>query len=234
MVAGSAPKTLRRTRSDPSHISEQILGAFSDRAKRIGLRNLIMTELATELRMSASTLYRLYPSKEALAAACVERWADELGAAEAAKGEPIVGRDGFDQFMLWVEAWADANALLSPAFAHDLKTDYPAVWRRYREIVDERKRRGAALLRPLLKPELDRRVALALLDVIFKTVLEAGFADRLGISRREAIRSAMSVWAGGALARSGKLRSLRGSKPKARRSAPRTAAASDPRPRPRQ
>jgi AcrR family transcriptional regulator len=201
-------------RADPEHVSAQILDAFSARAKRIGLRTLLMTELATELRMSASTLYKLYPSKEALAAACVDRWADELGAAEAAKRDSKAGADGFDQFMRWVEAWADANASISPAFAHDLETDYPAVWRRYREIVDERKRRGAALLRPMLKPEVDRRVALALLDVIFKTVLEPEFANRLGISRREAIRSAISVWAGGALARGGKLRSLRGMKSK--------------------
>lgn len=198
----------RRARLDLEHASKQILDTFSAKAKREGLRALIMTELATELRMSATTLYRLYPSKEALAAACVERWVDELSAAEAAR-RGAVARDGFDQFLLWIDAWAEANASLSVAFARDLKADYPAVWARYRQIVRERKRQGAALLRPLLKPDVDQRVAFALLNLIFTTVLEPEFADRLHISRREAIRSAVSIWAGGALSRRGKVRALR-------------------------
>lgn len=198
----------RRTRLDLDQVREQILAAFSAKAKRFGLRALIMTDLAAELRMSATTLYRLFPSKEALALACVERWANELGAAEATKRDPA--RSGFEQYMHWLEAWADANAALSPAFARDLKSDYPAVWQRYREVLNERKRRGAALLRPLLKPDVDARVAFALLDRIFALVLDPQFADRLSVSRREAIRGAVSIWASGALARRGELRSLRG------------------------
>ena len=165
-----------------------------------------MNELATELRMSVSTLYKLYPSKEALAAACVDRWVHELGASKISKPE---GSDGFDQFMLWIDAWADANASISPDFARDLRSDYPVVWRRYREVIDTQKRRGAALLRPLLKPEVDAGVAFALLDRIFAIVLQPEFADRLHISRREALRSAVTIWAGGALSRRGKLRSVR-------------------------
>jgi hypothetical protein len=114
--------------------------------------------------------------------------------------------------MHWIDAWADANAALSPAFMQDLKTEYPAVWDTYRSVVSERKARGAALLRPLLKPEVDERVAFAVLDTIFTTVLAPEFATRLQVSRREAIRSAVAIWAGGALARRGQLRSLRSSK----------------------
>jgi AcrR family transcriptional regulator len=213
---GARRNTTKRARAAAAQVGERILEAFSSKAKRIGLRALTMTELASELHMSAATLYRLYPSKEALALACVDRWADELGAAEATQRDrrdpKAVTRDGFERYMLWIEAWADANAALSPAFARDLKSDYPAVWQRYREIVEDRKRRGALLLRPLLKPSVDERVAFAVLNTIFMTVLEPDFADRLHVSRREAIRSAVSIWAGGALNRQGKLRSLRGGK----------------------
>jgi len=76
--------------------------------------------------------------------------------------------------------------------------------------VNQRKALGAALLRPLLKPELDQNVALAVLDLIFTAVLPPEFADRLRISRREAIHTAVSIWAGGALDRSAKLPVLRG------------------------
>ena len=114
--------------------------------------------------------------------------------------------------MHWIDAWVEANANLSPAFARDLQTDYPAVWGRYREIVETRKRLGAVLLRPLLKPGVDERVAFALLNTIFGTVLEPEFADRLHISRRDALRSAVQIWAGGALARKSQVRPLRASK----------------------
>jgi AcrR family transcriptional regulator len=211
-----AESTSRRSRVDPEHVSAQILDAFTVKAKRIGLRALIMTELASELRMSASTLYKLYPSKESLASACVDRWADELGAAEVTRRKPqrvergaAVPRDGFDRFLLWVDAWADANAALSPAFTRDLRTDYPSVWRRYGAVVRARKRRGAEMLRPLLKPDVDERVAFALLDRIFSIVLDPEFADRLHVSRREALRTAVSIWAGGALTRSGTPESAR-------------------------
>jgi AcrR family transcriptional regulator len=208
---------VRRSRNDSEQLRAHVLDTFSARAKRFGLRALLMTELATELRISATTLYKLYPSKEALAMACVERWANDLGAAEAAKKDPRAARDDFEQYMHWIDAWADANAALSPAFMHDLKTEYPAVWQTYRSVISERKRRGAALLRPLLKPEVDARVAFAVLDTIFATVLAPDFATRLQVSRREAIRSAVAIWAGGALARRGQLRSLRSAKKAAKR-----------------
>jgi hypothetical protein len=97
-------------------------------------------------------------------------------------------------------------------FRRDLETDYPAVWRRYREVVRERKERGAALLRPIVKEDLDKDVALAVLDLILTTVLQPEFADRLRVSRHDAIRMAVSIWAGGALERRGKLRPIRGDK----------------------
>jgi AcrR family transcriptional regulator len=210
MPASNARRgAVRRPRVDPERQRNQILETFSAKAKRLGIRALIMTELATELRISAATLYKLYPSKEALALACVDRWANELGAAEAAKRDPKRPRDGFEQYMHWIDAWAEANALLSSSFIRDLQTDYPAVWRRYRDVMRERKRRGAALLRPLLKPGLDERVAFAVLNHIFTVVLAPDFATRLHVSRRDALRIAISIWAGGALTRQGQLRSVR-------------------------
>lgn len=202
-------KPARRTRVEPHELREQILDAFSAKAKTTGIRGVMMGELASELRVSASTLYKHFASKDALTLACVERWADELGAAEAAEPSAVSPRDGFGQFMHWVDAWADANATLSPAFARDLQSDYPAAWRRYRDEIQQRKQRGAALLRPVLKPDIDERVSLAVLDLILTTVLRPEFADRLRISRHEALRSAVAIWAGGAVDRRGKLRALR-------------------------
>jgi AcrR family transcriptional regulator len=198
----------RRRQGKPEQQRERILAAFSTRAKRDGIRAVAMAELAGELRMSASTLYKHFSSKEALTLACVERWALELAGTEAAEAAPTASRDPLERFMLWVDAWADANAALSPAFARDLRSDYPAAWERFREVVRERKRRGADLLRPVLRSDLDERVAFEVLEVILDTVLRPEFADRLRISRHEAIRSAVRIWAAGAVDRQGELREL--------------------------
>jgi AcrR family transcriptional regulator len=210
MPSAGASKT--RGRPDSQRVRSQILDAFSAKAKRIGIRSVMMAELASELRMSASTLYKHFPSKEALTLACVERWALELAASEAAESSPGQRLDGFEQFMHWADAWADANAVLSPAFARDLRSDYPEAWQRYAEVIRERQRRGVELLRPVLKPDLDERVAFAVLELIMNAVLRPEFADRLRISRHEAIRGAISIWAAGAVDRRGQLRALRESR----------------------
>jgi AcrR family transcriptional regulator len=179
-------------------VRERILDAFSQKAKRIGIRGVMMAQLASELRMSATTLYKQFPSKEALTIACVERWVDELAAAEAARPDPKAKRTGLDQFMHWLDAWSSANAELSPAFARDLQSDYPKAWKRMRKIAQDRSARGVALVRPLIRSEIDQRVALALLELIVTRVQRPEFAARLGISRKEAIRGALRVWATGA------------------------------------
>jgi AcrR family transcriptional regulator len=202
-------KAARRVRVAPEQARQQIVAAFATKAQAVGLRGVMMGEIASELRVSASTLYKHFPSKEALTLACVERWADEFAAAGAALDNPRLKRTPFDQFVHWLDVWADAHAALSPAFVRDLESDYPTAFARFRAVVRQRKQEGAALLRPQLKPELDERVALAVLDLILTTVLRPEFADRLRISRHEAIRTAVSIWAGGALDRRGQLRSLR-------------------------
>jgi len=203
-------KPTRRTRVNPDQVREQILAAFSDKAKHVGIRGVMMAELASELRMSIATLYKQFPSKEALTIACVERWVDELAARDAARPDPKLKRPGFDQFMHWVDGWASAQATLSPAFLHDLQSDYPAAFKRFSELAKERSSRGAALVRPLVKTDLDPTVALAVLDLIVSTVQRPEFSDKLGISRREAVRTAVTIWASGAIDRKGKLRELGG------------------------
>ena len=66
--------------------------------------------------------------------------------------------------------------------------------------IEERKRVGSELLRPLLKPELNAEVALEILSLALARVADPKFADRMGTSRSEAIQTAVSVWASGAIA----------------------------------
>ena len=195
--------------SDPSvdRVRERILQAFSEKAKRSGLRSVVMAELASELRMSATTLYKHFSSKEELVLALVERWAMEVAAAEALTSEQAQHRTPLDLVRHWAEVWSVSMSELSVAFIQDLQREYPVAWKLFWEGIEERKRVGSELLRPLLKPELNAEVALETLSLA--RVADPIFADRLGTSRSEAIQTAVSVWATGAVAQEGQFRPTR-------------------------
>src|SRR5262245_19749840 len=48
--------------ADAERVRERILVAFSAKAKRAGIRAVVMGELASELRMSPMTLYKHFPA----------------------------------------------------------------------------------------------------------------------------------------------------------------------------
>ena len=187
------------TRQDAQQVRERILAAFSERAKRSGIRGIVMAELLQGLHMSASTLYQHFPSKNDLVTASVERWAGEI-AGDAFAGKPSKdARVIYDQLIAWAEAWAEAQAQFAPAFISDLQRDYPAAWEIFQRHVTTSKRNGAARLTPGLKSGLQPEIALALLGLILTHITDPELPDRLRVSRHEFIRPAVSIWAGGAL-----------------------------------
>ena len=58
--------------------SQQVLDAMERRFAKDGIHAVVVSDLARELGMSTKTLYRLFPSKDDLVLAVVERWADRL------------------------------------------------------------------------------------------------------------------------------------------------------------
>jgi AcrR family transcriptional regulator len=190
-------------------VRERILQAFSLKAKRSGLRSVVMAELASELRMSATTLYKHFSSKEELVLALVERWVMEVAAAEAVTSEQAEHRTPLDLVRHWAEVWSVSMSELSVAFIQDLQREYPVAWKLFWEGIEERKRVGSELLRPLLKPELNAEVALEILSLALARVADPKFADRMGTSRSEAIQTAVSVWASGAVAQQDHVRPIR-------------------------
>jgi AcrR family transcriptional regulator len=187
-----------RTPVDTDPVRERILAAFSERARRSGIRGIVIAELLQELRMSASTLYHHFPSKEDLVMASVERWAGEI-AADAFVGRPSKDEGViYDQLIAWADAWSEAQARFSPAFITDLQR-YPAAWDLFQQHLTASKRQGASLLTPGLKPGLHPNVALALLGLILTHITDPELPDRLRVSRHELIRTSIAIWAGGAL-----------------------------------
>ena len=103
------------------------------------------------------------------------------------------------QVMTWAEAWSARVIQYAPAFWTDLARDHPALWARLQRDLDERKAKGAALLLPYLRPGLVPAAAFGLLDLIYTHSHDPRRCDRQGVARRDAIRTALSIWAEGAL-----------------------------------
>jgi AcrR family transcriptional regulator len=206
MSAATARRSQNAAEQRAQQVRERILAAFSERAKRSGLRSVVMVELASELRMSATTLYKHFASKEELVVELVERWVMEVAAAEAVTPEQAERRTALDLVRHWAEVWSVSMSQLSVAFIQDLQREYPEAWKLFWEGLEERKRVGAELLRPLLRPDINGDVALELLSFVLARVADPKFADELGTSRSEAIQTAVAVWAAGAVARQDRLR----------------------------
>jgi len=129
----------RKTRPDsPSERDEAvrrlILDTGFDRFRRFGTRRITMDELARELRLSKKTIYRHFPTKEALVRACMDRIAGTIQ-------QEILTTLGGDQKaaekLRRIQAsFAKLGPLITSEFVTDLKLEFPHLW----EEIDRRRR----------------------------------------------------------------------------------------------
>ena len=207
--AKGKPRSSRASAPESARVRERILVAFSSKAKRSGIRAVVMGELATDLRMSAMTLYKHFASKDELVEAMIDAWALELAAIRALDLEHADDPDSLVEKLLdWADAWTASLAHVSPAFFKDLHRDHHACWTRFQKQIDARKWAAAPLLRAFLRPDLEPNVALQMLDHLVTWAADPRSAEQLGVSRREAVRTAVLVWGGGALQRPPRLRAV--------------------------
>ena len=179
---------------------ERILAAFSARARRSGIRAIPMGELAAELRMSAMTLYKHFASKDELVTAMVDAWALELAALDALEWEKAEScASALEVLLSWADTWTASLARVSPTLFADLQRDHPIAWKRFQAQIDERKQIAAKHLTPFLREDVHPGVAILMLDSLVMQAADPGFVETVGISRREAVRSALALWGGGAL-----------------------------------
>jgi AcrR family transcriptional regulator len=208
-VRKTAAKPRNAAAPDAERVRDRILVAFSSKAKRSGIRAVVMGELASDLRMSPVTLYKHFASKDELVSAMVDAWALELAAIDALDLGHIADCDAaLERLLAWADAWTASLSNVSPSFFSDLSRDHPECWQRFQKQIDARKWAAAPLLSPFLQPELNANVALQMLDRIVTQAADPRYAERLGVSRREAVHTAVSIWCGGALTQAPKLRAL--------------------------
>lgn len=192
------PGRLPALGTDPDEARERIIDAFLSRARQIGIRSVVMGELASDLHMSPSTLYRYFRSKKDLVEACAESWADDLAAATSLDEIPP-NSSPTEQVSLWADSWADSVSRYSNAWWRDLRRGYPDAWATFEHAIRLQKERGAARLRPYLRNDVHAGIALAVIELIIDNIPDPDLCDKLGVTRREAIRSAIALWSRGAL-----------------------------------
>ena len=181
-------------------VRQRILTAFSERARRSGIRAIPMGDLAAELRMSPMTLYKHFASKDELVAAMVDAWALELAALDALEWEKAEScSSALEVLLRWADIWTASLARVSPALFADLQRDHPAAWKRFEAQIGERKQIAAKYLAPFLRDDVHAGVAILMLDSLVMQSADPGFVETVGISRRESVRSALAIWGGGAL-----------------------------------
>ena len=195
-----APRTSRKADETPAQVRERILRTFSAKARRSGIRSVLMGELASELRISPMTLYKHFESKDDLVSATVEAWACEITAIDALEWDKAVTCEAALQVLLsWADAWTAILAEVSPAFFEDLKRDHPEEWRRYRRVLNDRKLVAAKHLRPFLREDVHAATVFRMLDALVLQAASPRFVEKVGTSRKAAMRAAISLWGGGAL-----------------------------------
>jgi AcrR family transcriptional regulator len=157
-----------------------------------------MAELARDLGISTRTLYQRFPSKGDLVMAMMERWADAL-----AREQERRLRRRMTPLASMTEAavgWIEARERFSPVFWRELAREYPDAARVFRSRVRANMERARERLIPLMRPDLDSALALELLLEMVQLATDTDRCERVGLTRREAARAALDLWARGALA----------------------------------
>ena len=170
----------------------EILRAFSERARRLGIRSIVMSELCSDLGVSKKTLYRYFSSKEEMVEAVMERWEQRLKSPDDPIAHPPDGNP-VNALKAWIERWSSTDARYSDVFWHDLERDYPTLYDRYRSAIRERSAEVRRLLHPMLRPGISDEFALQSYRALVDGARKPAFADAVGMTRKQAMLTALDV-----------------------------------------
>jgi AcrR family transcriptional regulator len=186
-----------RARRGPGERIGRVLDAMEHRARGSGIRAVVMSDLARELGMSTKTLYRDFPSKDAMVQALVERWSNRFLAAQDRRlATPM---SDLERVRLAVHHSVRWRSRFCDDFWHDLREDHPDAWHRYVAMVEEGQRRAAEWMGAAVRPGVDPVFARALLVAAVERALRPEVRRGAGLSRNAAVDAAVEIWAHGAL-----------------------------------
>lgn len=181
---------------DPRSTHGRILALFSERARN-GVHDVVMAELARDLRMSKRTIYAHFPSKAALIEELLDAWAGRIekqSAARWASDETCV-----QSLKRWADEWSKGVGLYSARFWQEVGDCCPGAFARYRARMDALRAHSHERMTFWLRPGLNPGVALELFFAAVRTAMDPSICDRHNVTRSDALDSVVEVWARGAL-----------------------------------
>lgn len=184
-------------------IRERILDAAMSRMLRFGYRKVTMDEIAQDLVMSKSTIYKHFQSKIEMAEALFHRLEKEinreLSLIEESHKDPveIISKNIF--FL---------QQRLTPWFEHflgDIKTELPELWNRFIRFRNEKISGLKSLLEDGIKKGKFRKVHSALAVRMYMGaidhVLNPEFLEKERISFSDAIEGVLDIWSTGVISK---------------------------------
>jgi len=182
--------------------SKLIVSTAFERFRRFGLRRVTMSELATELRISKKTLYRHFPTKEALVTEVLET---QVVGVILPRVAAAIGRDGplAERVVGVWRAVSTLPQLVTPELMKDLRGEYPHLW----EQIDARRRGVLQGLEGLLeegrrsgevRAEVNPAVAVRILLAVAEKLLVPDVLFSAPFSPAEAIDTLMTLLVRGA------------------------------------
>lgn len=180
--------TLEKT--EDQDLRSRIVETFKERAKEVGVRAVSTDEMAKSLSISKKTLYKVFRSKEELVRAVLTDWEERLR-------QPLdfsSGANPRDVVHAALARWYDNDAQFKPIFWEDVGNDYPALRKRYYDLMFDKMRHIGGHLTEFRKPGMSKEFALRVYMLLMMNVHLPEFYEKAKIPRREAVMKAIDVW----------------------------------------
>lgn len=182
---------------------DRVLDALEARCAQVGVRGVVVSDLARELHMSTKTIYRIFASKDAMVVAMVRRW---TGRVLAARTEHAVAElDPAERVRSVVHELVRWRTRFSDDFWSELRSDHPEAYALYAEMARSVQQGVSEWLAGSVRPGVDPVFARELLGGAVRRALQPEVLAASGMTPAEAVDAAVDLWVRGALAGSDQL-----------------------------
>lgn len=173
--------------------ANRIIQAFAERARIVGVRKVVMADLAKGLGISTATVYRAFATKADLVGAMLDQWTNGfLAAVEQAKD--TAKKAPSEALSALVVAFVDVRERFNDTFWDQVRVDYPKLHEAFEKHLTQGTDYARDIIAPLLRPDVDRAVAEFMLTSSVNNILDDRRLAELNRPRREAVLGIVNLW----------------------------------------
>lgn len=171
----------------------RIVETFAERAREVGVRAVSTDEMAKALSISKKTLYKVFRSKEELVREVLDDWEERIK-------KPLDFSKGDDPRAVVHAAagrWYDNDAQFKPIFWEDVGNDYPALRKKYFDLMFDKMRHIGSHLAEYRRPGMSKEFGLRAYMLLMMSAPQPEFYEKAKMSRRDAVMKSLDVWLDG-------------------------------------